>query len=212
MMKRVAMVGKMFKIIALLSITVILFSFDRPVGWLLSGTSPQKYDMGILPGEGYNGRTCATIKSHAGVKIGIEFGTLMQNISPEKYAGKRLRMTGYLKTANVDKWAALWLRVDGNADIKTASFDNMFERRIKGTTGWQQYELVMDVPYYATNIAFGSLLTGSGQIWFDDIVFEVVGKDVPVTDRYPHDKSAIPVDAEEHAYKVKEAANLDFEQ
>lgn len=42
-------------------------------------------------------------------------------------------------------------------------------------------EIVLDVPEEAQEVAFGLLLTGKGQVWMDDLNFEVVGKDVPTT-------------------------------
>ena len=57
----------------------------------------------------------------------------------------------------------------------------MQQRSIIGSTGWEKYEIVLDVPENSTNLAFGILLDGSGQAWIDDICFEVVGLEVPTT-------------------------------
>ena len=57
----------------------------------------------------------------------------------------------------------------------------MQDRPIKGTSDWKRYEIVLDVPEQAQEIAFGLLLTGGGQVWMDDLKFEVVGKDVATT-------------------------------
>ena len=61
------------------------------------------------------------------------------------------------------------------------AFDNMENRAIKGTTGWQRYDVVLDVPKDATAISFGILLAGSGVVWLNGTKFEVVGADVPIT-------------------------------
>ena len=39
----------------------------------------------------------------------------------------------------------------------------------------------LDVPNEARGIAFGILLAGAGQAWMDELQFEAVGADVPVT-------------------------------
>jgi hypothetical protein len=57
----------------------------------------------------------------------------------------------------------------------------MQDRPIKGTTEWQRYEVVLDVPEGATGIFFGILLDGRGEVWLNSVNFEVVGTDVPVT-------------------------------
>lgn len=156
-----------------------LLSFDKPSGWFNAGSKPQSYEMGIDRGSGQSGKNAATIKSK---DITIDgFGTLMQQCSPDKYLGKRVRMTGYIKSENVAVWAGLWLRVDQTGSQQPLSFDNMENRPIKGTTGWKKYEIVLDVPDNASLIAFGALLVGTGQIWFDNIGFEIVDKSVQTT-------------------------------
>lgn len=143
-------------------------------------------------GQGQEGRNALTIKS---VEERIDgFGTIMQNFLPEKYLGKRIRLTGYLKTENVKGYAGFWMRVDKEDSKKPLSFDNMSERGIKGTTDWNQYEVVLNVPEGASNIAFGAILKGTGQLWFDKLNIEEVPLSVPVTG------------------KVRAEPNLDFEK
>ena len=71
------------------------------------------------------------------------------------------------------------MRVDKQRD--PVAFDNMQDRPIKGTTGWQSYAVVLDVPQDATGIAFGILLGGTGAVWLNNVTFEVVGTDVATT-------------------------------
>ena len=59
--------------------------------------------------------------------------------------------------------------------------DGEKDRSIKGTTDWTEYEIVLDVPLNATKLAYGVLLVGTGQVWFDNIKFEVVDNSVPTT-------------------------------
>jgi hypothetical protein len=117
------------------------------------------------------------------------------------YLNKRVRMTGYVKSENVTTWAGLWLRVDEPGSQQPLSFDNMSDRPIKGTTDWTKYEIVLDVPSNASLIAYGALLGGTGQIWFDRITIEVVSDSVPVTGSANRKKSAT----------LNEPTNLDFE-
>jgi hypothetical protein len=154
-------------------------SYDLPKGWFKAGSAPAKYDMGIDKGSGQDGKNAATIKSNSDDING--FGTLMQDCLPDKFLGKRIRMTGYVKSENVKDWAGLWLRVDQkNSDVSLA-FDNMEDRSIRGTTNWTKYEIVLDVPEKASNIAFGALLAGPGQIWFGQLSFEIVDNSVKTT-------------------------------
>lgn len=150
-----------------------------PEGCFRTGSKAQSYQMFISHGAGQEGRDVFTIKSKDKEIDG--FGTLMQNSLPPEFLGKKIRMTGYMKSENVEDWAGFWLRVDQPDKDAPKSFDNMQKRPIKGTTDWKKYEIVLYVSPQATNIAFGGLLHGTGQIWFDKIEFEVVDKSVPTT-------------------------------
>ena len=103
-------VKKLLTGLLFIAMTITLFSFDLPTGWFKAGSDPKSYDMGIVKGAGQDGKNTATIKSTAKKIKG--FGTLMQNCLPDNYLGKRVRMTGMVKTQEVSDWAGLWLRVD----------------------------------------------------------------------------------------------------
>jgi len=184
----------------LLSVLVLcLYSFDMPKNWFIAGSSPKSYKMGIDEGAGRDGKNAATIQSKQKNIKG--FGTLMQNSNPDNYLGKRVRMTGFIKSESVEGWAGLWFRVDQKDSDYAISFDNMEDRSITGSTEWTKYEIVLDVPLNATNLAYGALLSGTGKIWFDDVSFEIVDKSVPTTGK--ESQNLMP---------LSEPANLGFEE
>ena len=73
----------------------------------------------------------------------------------------------------------------------------MQNRSVKGNTEWKKYEIVLDVPENAAKLAYGALLSGTGQIWFDDVNFEIVDKSVAITGTW---------------MTLNEPSNLNFEQ
>lgn len=148
-----------------------------PNGWFDAGDAPQDYELGVDQEVVYRGKASAYIKSRRPPR---GFGTLMQMFKANMYRGKRLCMSGYIKTQNVES-AGMWMRVDGS-EGKSLSFDNMQNRNIIGTTSWTKYAIILDVPEDSIYIAFGILLMGQGQMWVSNIQFEPVGNDVPVTD------------------------------
>jgi hypothetical protein len=199
---------RIFKNVLFIGAATLLMSFDLPTGWFKAGDKPQSYEMGIDKGFGQNSNNSATIKSIDKEING--FGTLMQDCLPGKYLGKRVRMTGMLKTKDVSGWAGLWLRIDTKTPIKAVVFDNMHDRKkdksVNGTTDWKKYEIILDVPANASNIAYGALLRGTGQIWFDNLNFEIVATVIPTT--------GIEMETTSSAYTShqKEPFNLDFEK
>jgi len=151
---------------------------EVPHGWFLAGSKPYEFEAGVDPGQAYQGHRSVYLKSKQLSADG--FGTLMQQFTAEQYLGKRVRLSGLVKSQEVAEWAGLWVRVDKGKETGVA-FDNMQDRAIKGTTDWRRYEVVLDVPEDATGIALGILLTGAGEVWLNGARFEVVGADVAVT-------------------------------
>jgi hypothetical protein len=148
-----------------------------PRGWIMAGSNPELFEGGVDAEQTYQGLVSAFVKSRQSSVHG--FGTLMQTVLAEQYKGKRVRLSGVVKSQDVVGWAGLWMRVDeGNSAV---AFDNMQNRSIEGTTQWQRYDVVLDVPKHATGISFGILLNGAGEVWLTSTKFDVVGADVPVT-------------------------------
>ena len=154
-----------------------LFSFTNdtklPKDWYQRGNKPNSYIMQLDYNTFYSGKSSASIVSKDKKIKG--FGTLMQTISAKNFRGKTITMRGMLKTEGVKKWTGFWLRIDSN-DKKVLGFDNMQNRKIKGTADWTSYEITLHVPEHAETLNFGALLVGTGKIWFDDLSFEVTKK------------------------------------
>lgn len=163
---------------------------EVPEGWVVAGTAPQDYQVSVLP-EKREGNNVVLLESVANPNPS-KFGTLSQYCSADQYLGKRVRMTGYLKSENVKNWAGMWFRVDDSKQKDLSlSFDNMSDRPIKNTTDWKKYEIVLDVPQQAGAMAFGVLLEGSGKVWISGISFEVVDQSVPTTNMVK-ERAALP--------------------
>ena len=168
-------------ILIIAGFTFLVDPSTLPESWMAAGSKPKDYDMGKDSKVFHSGSSSAFIRSNQSSIQG--FGTLMQTFKADMYFGKRVRMTGFIKTEDVKTWSSMWMRVDDKANpTQSLAFDNMANRSIKGTTDWTKCEIVLDVPANASNIAFGFLLDGTGKIWFDDIKFEVVDQSVPTTD------------------------------
>jgi hypothetical protein len=166
-----------------LGVAMILGAFaavvhaNVPKGWLLAGSKPEEFESGVDAEQMYQAHASAFLKSKQTSVDG--FATLMQRVTAEQYKGKRIRLSGLLKSQDVVGWAGLWMRVDQRKDA--VAFDNMQDRSIKGTTGWRRYDVVLDVPKDATGVSFGILLAGTGEVWLSSTKFDVAGDDVPVT-------------------------------
>ena len=152
-----------------------------PTGWWKNGTNnAAAYVAGVDRSQSHEGLPSAYVKS---IQPSIEgFGGMMQMCSAEKFTGKRLRFSAWMRTENAnDGGAHLWFRVDGKEKNEMLQFDNMSNRPVKGTTGWQQYSLVLDVPANSSALAYGFFVGGTGQAWVSGVKIEEVGLDVAST-------------------------------
>ena len=99
-----------------------------------------------------------------------------------KFRGRRIRISGWIKTNDVRECAGLEMHAYGAGGEIRAIDAMVCARPIHGTTDWREYQIVQDIPQDATKILLGAILFCSGEIWTDDFRVEVVGSDVPLTD------------------------------
>ena len=161
-------------------------------GWFLSGATPQNFEMGRDFQVVHKGNASGYLRSIKAVGE-EQFGTVMQQFHASKYCGKRLKLSCFIKTEDIQGFAGLWMRIDAK-DGDTLQFDNMSNRPITGTTGWNYYSVVLDVPEHAGAIYFGVLLQGSGMVWMDEFTFEEVDEKTPTTNlKAPDNMPAEPI-------------------
>ena len=101
-----------------------------PEGWGLKGSHPDDYEAGITP-DAIDGKAAAYLRARV---ASSGFGTIMQQFKADAYRGQRLRLAALVRSEGVERWAGLWMRVDGPGRHSLA-FDNMQNRGITGTTG-----------------------------------------------------------------------------
>lgn len=164
-----------------LSIMLHLSSCGQNNGeWIKSGSYSEGYEVGGDPTTKRGSENNGYLRSIVQIPKG-EFGALKSDMVPGKFLGKRVKISAFIKTDDVEGWAGLWMRVDGPSDT-TLAFDNMETRPISGTTEWKNYHVVLDVGKSARNIACGILLVDQGEVFIADLKFEVVGDETEITE------------------------------
>jgi RNA polymerase sigma factor (sigma-70 family) len=151
-----------------------------PKGWFKNGSANDLYEVGVDENNAWGGMPSAYTKS-TGPADG-KFGGMMQTISAETYQNQRVRLTGWMKTEGAnDGGGHLWLRIDGEQASQMLGFDNMDGRAPKGTTDWQEYSIVLDVPPNAARLNYGFFVQGKGQMWVNGVTITPVGNEVATT-------------------------------
>jgi hypothetical protein len=174
-----------------------------PAGWHKNGSKTEAFEVGVDENNSWGGMPSAYVKSLTGDDPG-GFGGMMQSISADLYKNKRVRMSGWIKTEEAGGGGGqLWLRVDGQSGGSMLGFDNMNGRAPQGTTDWQEYSIVLDVPNEASRLNYGFFLGGKGQVWVNAVTIEPVGTDVPTTNMLDPRKQAVPTTPQNLGFKTE---------
>jgi len=195
------------KTIIPLLLIIIVFGFNSckkksTNEWIKAGDKPNSYIISFDNLIFQNGEKSAYIESTESEING--FGTLMQTCSAKEYLGKKVKMSGFIKTENISDWVGMWLRIDPIISPSSEYFDNMSDRQIKGTTNWKKYEVILDIPINSNSMNFGVLIYGTGKVWFDNLSFEILGES---TEKF-NDSLNIRISKK----LLSKPTNLDFEQ
>jgi|GEM_PF-914503 len=156
---------------------------ELPDGWFVIGDAPDAFSIEWTESAAKEGRGIRVQSDDRSWRFTdwtqgdrYRFSGVGQRISAMNYRGERVRLRGYLRPQSVKVSAGLWLRADSE-DGDTVALDNMWNRPVKATRAWRQYEVVVDVPEGAKAIAFGAHLSGEGALDIDRLDLEIVDKD-----------------------------------
>lgn len=159
---------------------------NSPALWKLMGNNSAKVFSDF--NEKQQGKASAVIESE-----GTEgFRAIMYTL-PNNYAGRKITLSGYLKTENVtDGFAGLWMRIDPEV-----AFNNMQKVGLKGTNDWKKYEVTLNMsPENTQQIVIGALLSGKGKIWVDNLKVSIDGKDIGSAKIFEKEITKVELDKE----------------
>jgi len=97
---------------------------------------------------------------------------------PMDFAARNVVWTGWVRTENVDGFAAIWLREDGDTTGPALAFATTQTLNVSGTQNWTQYSISVPELTDGKTVTFGFLLTGTGRAWVDDL--QLLADTVPV--------------------------------
>lgn len=178
------------------------FDFEKqekgfPIGINISGN--ENYKVSLDSTVKKNGNYSILIENISGK---VDFRAISIIIS-EKYNGKKITLSGYIKTENISEgYAGLWMRIDPNI-----AFDNMNKNGIKGTTDWQKCSITLNMnPEKTTQIIAGGLLVGNGKMWIDDLSVSIDGKNIGEIS--PVKRKLLPVELDKEFDKGSKIDNI----
>jgi hypothetical protein len=103
---------------------------------------------------------------------------MLRRLDAAPLRGRRVRLTGHLRTEAVTGQAVLWMRVDDADGVLLVRTDT---DAIEGTHSFARRRPVLDVPAGGARLVFGCRLRGGGAITARGFALEVVSKRVAQT-------------------------------
>jgi len=151
-----------------------------PTGWVPSYMvrAPSTFSKGYQATADsvvrHGGRYALRIQATGQPRTEGEYGIAGLHL-PAAFKGKTIKLTGFLKTDQVQGGAAgLWMRIDGPEG--PLAFDRMEKQPVPGTADWQPYSITLPLADEARNIYVGGLLMTTGTLWLDDLTLTVNDK------------------------------------
>ena len=140
-----------------------------PADWQSSETVPGEYRVGSDRCVVYSGKASLFIRSLKHDPQGMM--DVYQEFLAARYLGKRIRFSGALRSAGMaDGVGQLCVSVDQLTRMVTT----------RGSSGWNHYQIVFDVPPDAQAIQLRIRVNGAGTLWADALRFEEASAALPL--------------------------------
>ena len=97
-------------VLAMIAVSVCVAHGATPTGWVKGGSDPTGCKSGTDTAEKNGGKASGFLQAKN--PAAKEFGTMSQVFRADDFRGKSVRMTAWVKTKDVERSAALWMRVD----------------------------------------------------------------------------------------------------
>jgi hypothetical protein len=180
-----------------------------PKDWLVRGTAPDKYLITSDKTHAMSGQSSVLIAAHDRNVAATTFASLLQNVVAEPWLGKRVVFTVNIAP---DDWfgnpVVVWIRALDASNV-VISYNEWEAAYVKKE--WQKQSVAIDVPWSATEIAYGVNVYASSKMWIDGAQFDAVDKNVEVGARNVPSKLGVTAQDASERGPLGLPSNLDFE-
>jgi erythromycin esterase len=143
-------------------------------GWIKVGSFCDDYSMRVSEEAARSGSAGCVIECEP--DIGQHSMSLHQYVSAEPYRGRCIRISAWLRGADMDGWAALWVEGHGAPPdlAQSNEYYDLYDDSVRGNSEWTRQEIELTVGSRQEAIYFGIVCFGTGTLWVDDVSIEVV--------------------------------------
>ena len=179
-----------------------------PKDWLLRGSAPQNYVVKAVKDEVFSGQSSVLLASNVKNVASTEFASLMQSVVADPWLGQRVVFTVNWKKQGFAQETELWVRaLDANKVV--VAFNQIGQRY--STVEWHRSSIALDVPWNATEVAYGVNLRASGTLWVDGAAFGVLDRNIESEARNIPGVLGVVAQDVGPAKPLAQPSNMDFE-
>jgi len=143
-------------------------------GWIKVGSFCDDYSVRATAEAARSGDGGCVIERE--LNVGQHSMSLHQYVSAEPYRGRRVRISAWLRGADMDGWAALWVEAHGAPPdlAQSSEYYDLYDDPVCGTSDWTYREIELPIGSHQEAVYFGIVYFGTGTLWIDDVSIEVV--------------------------------------
>ena len=143
---------------------------SEPSGWFKAMIPAEGLVMSWEDGISHTGEKCVSI-SNEHIYEGPTFNNWAQNIEENMPIGRKIKLSGWIKTENVVGNSTLSIQCFGE---NYTFLVDAITQPVSGTTSWNNYTTSVTIPEGTTMIYVRVGLEGTGQVGFDDLELRVI--------------------------------------
>lgn len=136
----------------------------EPTGWTVGGTD-ERHRMSWVKDSARTGRRCVRAVAAEGAEpTWVQYRQSGVKVAPNA----RYRLTAWVRGSNVKGKAGCYVHVHGAKPMVVNRVANAGD----GTYEWRRVAIEFETPPGSKNVAFGTVLYGTGEAWYDDFALE----------------------------------------
>lgn len=170
---------RLLQVIPVLAIMIPSSNHVIPAGWNKSDYTTEGVIYGVDTLNKMEGRSSAYI--HYNGEYLPSRAILIQSIEAQPYLNKRICVTGYVKTRDIQS-STFFTRIDSQKVMIAYTSDQLINKSITSNQDWTEYKMTLDVSEGAEKITFGVSSYGRGTVWLDKFNINTVPKNGPSND------------------------------
>jgi tetratricopeptide (TPR) repeat protein len=149
-------------------------------GWYRAGSGRPLIDPEVVQEDCIEGQRCILLPAVDNPPQNW-FNTIGVQLDATPYFNQKVRFRAAVRTESAEARPQIWLRVDRDKYPKDQDYSYFHNSGDINTISWAYHSIVGTVSPDSKIILFGVVTHGKARVWVDDVTFEIVDSNEPVS-------------------------------